>query len=615
MDKYSHKSILSLPDELLVEIFSAVKTHNPNNKAQHASFASSSADIANVRLVCRRFEACSSHLLVHYIKVDGINSESLDKLEAISMHPVIRNGVHIVRLVTQFYSSVYANDIRRFACHAVSRVFGQALRFKQDLEAAEDEEADAEGAMERREEAAVALAKVKAILKTWGRVSLEGIEHATGPWSIDPEKSSQDCMALCRRNSGEDENDEAARHLQLLHVAHQLYRLRYQDQERLRQGDTFTRRFSAAMARMPKAKGIEFHDFGVQQSRTSFQEEPEDNQSRVRFAGTDEYAGLMDIDSLVLPVSWGEALDRSLGDPPVEVLFGIPTAIDKAGARLDRISVQTSTNAEQYYPLFNKVEMSKFVELRTAINRMSLRSFIFLHQDEMKPRARQSASSEETGAFYSFISAVTNSNGLERFWLRLDGGWSDGGLDADRPSGIGPLLLRGAESPERWGQAGWGNLRDMHLSNVALHLSDLSRLGAQLKESGARLEFLTVQRARLLSGTWSLALEVLRGVEVEYEKQLVEPSGAECEDLARASGGRYDTVFGSDKTRSMADDFINGKTENNPLHESDAVEDLSSVDGEDVVVEVTVGGEGEDFPYAGGIENEAASHITWQMAV
>lgn len=615
MDDYSHKSILSLPDELLIEIFSAVKTYNPTNKAQHASFASSSRDIASVRLVCKRFEACSSHLLVHFIKVDGINSESIEKLEAISTHPVIRNGVHIVRLITPFYSSVYANDVRRFAYYAVDRVFGQALRFKEELEAAGDEGPDVQGATERRQEAATALAKVKAILKTWGRVSLEGTDDTTGPWSIDFEKSTQDCMALRRRNSGEDEINEVERHLQLLHIAHQLYRLRYQDQERLRQDDTFIRRFSAAMARMPKAKGIEFHDFDMKQSRNSFQEDLENNQDKFGFPGTDEYAGLMDIDSLVIPMSWDEALDRQLGEPPVEVLFGIPTAIHKAGARLHRISMQTSTCAEQYYPLFKNMEMNKFIELGTAINRMSLRSFIFLHQDEMKPRVRQSPSSEEIDAFDSFVSAVTNSNALKRLWLRLDCGWSDGGLDADRQSGLGPLLLPESDSLERWGQREWSDLRDIHLSNFALHLSDLERLAAQLKESGARLEFLTLQRARLLSGTWSQALEVLRGVEVEYEKQLIEPSGAECEDVTMVRGGRYDTVFGRDQKRSIADDFINGDIEENPLHESYTVELLYSVDGEDVVVEVTVGDETEDLPDAEGIENEVASHVISQIAV
>lgn len=613
---YSPMSILSLPDELLIEIFSAVKTHNPTNKAHHTSFASSSGDIKNVRLVSRRFAACSSHLLLHYIRLDGINSESLEKLEAISSHPIIRNGVHIVRLVTEFYTSVYANDVRQFAWYAVNRVFGQASRFKEDLEAAEDEDADAEGLMERRQEAAVALAKVKAILKTWGRVSLEGMEDAIGSWSVDFDKSTQDCMALRRRNSGDDGKSEVERHLQLLHIAHQLYRLRYQDQERLRQDDTFARRFAAAMARMPRARGIELHDFDLSRNN-SLQDDCDNNQNDSLFPGTDEYAGLVDIDSLVQPMSWDEALDRQLGEPPVELLFRIPIAIHQAGARLDRISMQTSTCAEQYYPLFESVGTKEFIELGTAINRMSLKSFIFLHQDEMKPRVRQPPSSEEIDAFDNFISAVANSSGLERFWLRLDGGWSEGGLDVNRQSGLGPLLIPEADSLERWGQPDWRNLRDIHLTDFALHLSDLERMAAQLEKSGTRLEFLTLQRTRLLSGTWSQALEVLRKVDVEYEKQLIDPKGAECEDVTMMRGGRFDAVFGKswDETRSLADDFINGDMKHNPLHDSYTVEFLYSVDGEDVIVEVTVGDETEDLPDAGEVENEMASHVISQIAV
>lgn len=612
-DTYSPLSILSLPNELLIEIFSAVKAHNPANKAQHTSFASSSREIANVRLVCRRFEACSSHLLVHYVRLDGINSESLEKLEAISRHPVIRNGAHIVRLVTHFYTSTYANDVRRFAWYAVNRVFGQALRYKEDLEAAEDD--DGEGYDERREKGAVALANVKAILKTWGRVSLEGMEDDIGSWSIDFDKSDQDCMALRRRNSGDQGKSEVERHLQLLHIAHQLYRLRYQDQDRLRQNDAFIERFAAAMARMPKAKGIEFHDFQPPQLQTFHDEHGTDISDSFALE-TDEYAGLVDIDSLVQPTSWDEATDRQLGEPPVELLFRLPIAVHRAGARLDRISMQTNTCAEHYYPLFERVGMRDFIELGTAINRMNLKSFIFLHQEEPKPRVRRTPSSEEIDAFDSFISAMTNSRGLERCWLRVDSGWSDGGLDADRQSGLGPFLLPEADSLDRWGQPDWGSLRDIHLSDFALHLSDLERLAAQLKESGTRLEFLTLQRTRLLSGTWAQALEVLRKVEVEYEKQLIEPKGAECEDITIMRGGRYDAVFGRswDETRSLADDFINGDMKHNPLHESYTVEFLYSVDGEDVIVEVTVGDETEDLPDAGDFEDEMATQIISQIA-
>ncbi|KAI3395844.1 hypothetical protein diail_781 [Diaporthe ilicicola] len=607
----SSMSILSLPDELLIEIFSAVKSYNPANQAQHTSFASSSEDIANVRLVCRRFASCSSHLLVHYIRLDGINTESLEKLEAISRHPVIRKGAHIVRLVAEFYAPDLANDVRRFAWYAVNRVFGEALRYKEDVEA--NQEYDVESCKARRQEAAVVLARVKAILKTWSCVSLDEMEDTTG-WSIDFDKSNQDCMALRRRNSGDKDQSEQERHLQLLHIAHQLYRLRYQDQEQLREGDAFVKRFAAAMARMPKAEAIEFHDFQLRKNQ-DLRQDAVDNADFL--PEIDEYAGLLDIDSLVQPMSWDEAIDRHLGDPPVELLFRLPTAIHQAGARLDRLSVQTITCAERYYPLFEKVSTSDFISLGTAISKMSLRSFIFLHQAEMKPRVRQSPSSEEIDAFDGFISAMTNSGGLERFWLRLDRGWSDGGLDADRQSGLGSFLLSEADSVDRWGKPDWGSLQDVHLSDFAVHVSDLERLAAQLRDSGARLEFLTLQRIRLLSGTWSQALEILRRVEVEYEKQLIEPKGAECEDVTMMRGGRYDAVFGRswDDTRSLAEDFINDDMKHNPLNESYTVEFLYSVDGEDVTVEVTVGDETEDLSEAGELQDDMVSQIISQIAL
>ena len=607
------RSILSLPDELLVEIFTAVKTYNPANGAQHAAFASSSEDIANVRLVCQRFAACSSHLLVHYVRLDGINPESLEKLEAISQHPVISKGVHIVRLVAQFYASTFADDLRQFAWYAVNTVFGQALRYKESLDEAEkatnmDDPASVERLVAKKTECVAVLERVKDILKTWSRVSADDSEAVIGRWDINTNKSDQELMVLQRRNSAEEDELEEARHMHLLHLAHGLYRLRYQKQEDLRHNDAFIQRFAAAMARMPRAKGLEIHDFVrgryTQQEYYDFDEPP-----------SDEYAGLIDIDSLTRPMSWDEATDRGFGEPPVEVLFRLPAAVQQAGGRLDRIALQTSTCAEHYYPLLTKASVRDVVDLGRAVHDMRLKTFIFLHQTEMKPRIRRTPAPEAMDAFDNLVTAMTNSEGLEMLWLRLDGGWADGGLDPDRRFSLGSLLLPDGDSLARWAQPPWRNLRDVHLSNFALHLSELERLAAQLRESGTKLGFLTLEKVHLLSGTWAQALELLRNVEVEWEKEITQPQGAECEDVTMMLGGRYDMVFGRwDGVRSLAEEFINGDMKHNPLKDGYTVEMVYSVDGEEVLVEVTVGDESDDLPEPDGLEdNDVVSQIVSQV--
>lgn len=593
--RQSPLNILSLPDELLVEIFEAVKNYRPANGAKHFSFASSSEHIANTRLVCRRFAACSSHLLVPYVRVDGINPESLEKLEEISRHPLIGKGVQIVRLVTKFYTPRYANDLRQFAGYAVNTVFGPALQYKVAFDKEEkatnmDDPDEVARLSIRRQECAAVMENVKAVLKTWSWATVDRTENAISSTYLDSDKPDQEYMKLQRRNSGENDEVEEARNMQLLHLAHGLYRLRYHKQEKLRQDGAFIHRFAAAMARMPRAKGLEIHDFEHKE------DEEQDGYGREVIPG-DPYAGLLDIDSIIQPMSWADATDRDLGEPPVELLFRLPVAIQKVGARLDRIAMLTTTCTEHYYPLFRKAGVRDILDLGMAISSMKLKTFIFRHQVEMKPRVRRTPAREDIDAFDSLITAMTNSDALERLWVRLDSGWSDGGLDPDRGMSLGSLLLADHDSLARWGQPAWKSLRDVHLSDFSLHLSDLGRLAAQLRESNTKLDVLTLQNVHLLSGTWSEALELLRAVDVEWGKELIEPTGAECEDAMMMLGGRYDVVFGRlDGISSLAEDFINGEMKQNPLKDDYTMEMEYSVDGEQVLVGVTVGDQSEDLP-------------------
>ncbi|KUI63422.1 hypothetical protein VM1G_10260 [Cytospora mali] len=608
-------TILSLPDELLVEIFDVVKTCKPSHSVQHGSFASPAQEIASLRLVCRRFTECSSHLLVHHVHLDAINPESLEKLEEISRHPVVGKGVRSVRFVARFYTPIFANDLRRFAWYALNKVFSQAVQYKEAFEEEEsevdlDDPIDVERVLHRKKECAAVMERVKAVLKTWNRVRGDETENVTGPWAVDFEKSDREYMALQRRNSGVKEEAEEARHMQLLHIAHRLYRLRYLRQEKLRQDDNFIQRFAAAMARMPRAKSLEIHDF-------ENDHDAEQCGAYERDVFPDhEYDGLIDIDFLTQPMSWEEATDRGLGEPPVELLFRLPVAVQKSGARLDKISMQTSTCAENYYPLLRKASAQDVIDLGRAVNDMRLKNFVFVHQTEMKPRVRHTPAPEDMKAFERFLTAMTNSGALERLWLRVDSGWSDGGLDPEGRFSHGSLFFSDPEALTRWGQPLWHRLRDVHIADLALRLSDLERLAAQLKEMNIKLEFLTFQKIRLTSGTWSEALEILRTVEVEYEKEIWEPKGAECEDVTMTLGGQHDVVFGKwGGARSLADEFINGDMKHNPLRGDHTLEMIYSEDGEEVPVEVMVGDEfvPEDLPEPDEVGEEVLPPIVSQF--
>lgn len=127
-------TIFSLPNELLIEIFTKVRTYRPNNKALHPDFASSSSDVAAVGLTCRRFAATSSHHLLHYMRLHSINAQSLHKLEEVSCHPLIGKGVRIIRLELRCFVPNLADDINEFATWAAERVLNMARCHRRALE-------------------------------------------------------------------------------------------------------------------------------------------------------------------------------------------------------------------------------------------------------------------------------------------------------------------------------------------------------------------------------------------------------------------------------------------------------------------------------------------------
>lgn len=602
--QYDHSpNILSLPDELLLAIFSTVKSWRPANNARHVDFASSSRDIANVRLACRRFAAASSHLLVHYVRLDGISPRSLHRLESVARHPLLGRGVRIVRLEALYYAPALAGSLASFALYAADKVLRRALEYKRASDA-EVEQAEAQGLegrerlLRRRAEVGATLEKTKAVLKAW-------ISTSRGD-SAEPEVSGE-------------EKQEIERYTRLLRLAHQLYRLRYEEQESLRRNNAFLNRFAAAMARMPKARAFELQDFHHSpQTRQNCEEEEDVAQAGVPDSEDDSngLTSLVDVESLVGPASWDEGLRRQLGSPPSEVLFALPAAMREAGVRLDRFSVQTSARAEEYYPVLRGVGAGQYGRLASAVGHMGVRSFSFVHGGGgggggPQPLASRSAPSpEDAGAFRSYIAAMSGGEGLERLRVVADGGWADGGLDPGHAFGLGDVLAPDAEDaspgaacarvprPRR-------RLVDVHLSNVPLRLSELEDLllvvaaarggGGGRGGPGAGLDFLTLSRARLVAGTWRQALEVLRRLRVGV-KELVEPLGAECGDPAMLRPGRYEAIFraGPGEGGSAAERFINEELEENPLQEGWQVGSAHSVGEEGVAVTEIVKTQDED---------------------
>lgn len=126
-------------------------------------------------------------------------------------------------------------------------------------------------------------------------------------------------------------------------------------------------------------------------------------------------------------------------------------------------------------------------------------------------------------------------------------------------------------------------------------LSDLNNFATHLRDGGAKLDFLSLSRPCLISGSWTDALDTLRDIEVNCEKSLFAPSGAECDDVTMQLTERYERIFCAEPgSGSVAECYINGEVKRNPLRSGWAVDFVYSVNGDEVVVSVVSSEDSED---------------------
>lgn len=548
----SRTGILSLPDELLLDIFNKVKTYRPANKALHPDFASSSADIAAVRLTCRRFAATSSHLLVHYIRLDGINSHSLGRLEAISRHPLVSKGVRVIRLELRCYVPTLASDSREFARWATKRVLNLARyyrrTFEKEVEDLTYEDSNTtEGLMKKRDELATLLGRLRNILDMWSSVSVyEGKNLPTNCSSKIAKDHGQP------HSSESDGHVEAHPYIKFLREAHDLYRRRFEDQEELRRNNAFVVRFAEAMSRMPKVKHLEAQDFQHEPS-TCLTCCDGNNVARAFRTGweTNQSDALLDIDTVVEPMSWAETREHHYSTPPVELLFSLPLAIQNTGCQLESILIRTMTR-EDHLALFLRDSIHEdFTTLSHACHAIGLKSFAFVQSIRPANQILVPLVIEDSGPFKGYIAAMTSSNTLERVRLALDSR-----LKTQNALSFGDVLV----------STSCTNLKDIHVTGLPVHLEDLDNFHNTLESQQLRIDFLTLSRVRLVSGQWTEALEVLRKMRIA-DKEVLEPFGAECESLLmKPQQSGYESVFGVEfGSENEAGRFINGKMEQNPL--------------------------------------------------
>jgi hypothetical protein len=324
----------------------------------------------------------------------------------------------------------------------------------------------------------------------------------------------------------------------VLRRAHEEYRRCFEDQEKLRENESFIQAVAAAFARMPFAKRLEFHDSDYRSWRRyrSYIDQTSDNDALRQ--------------NLVYPVGWEEARLHQLGPPPMEVLVKLPGAIHKAGGFLTGLEIDVPP-LEQYAPLALNDEDVK--NLTAVVQKMKL--FHFRPSSARHPDLWPPPEPGQVKDLVMFLSALLDTESIEDMNLDLDFLWN---IDHPPSFSLGSILTFRP----------WRNLSSISCSGVPLHLSELEQFVQHLV---LPVGFMSLRSIRLLSGSWAEALDILREKTVDY-LSFGSPSGAECEAM---SGKKKKEIFASIVTKSYhggrpgspAELYVRGMIDSNPLRD------------------------------------------------
>jgi hypothetical protein len=291
--------ILDMPDEILIKIFGYVRGWQPEQPDElwFSEYGKGVHEVKNLRLTCRRFCGTSSHLL-HFFRVE-INTESFNRAQEIIVHPTISKGVLGIRVVPRYYEAMMAEDIVTFAQYSVSKLSNATRATEQMI----------------------------SLTAERYKISEEQVtELITKAWEIVDAWDDYVC-------GSEDSADEKVSSYQaLLRPAHEDYPFQFTLQKQLLEDGSFINLIAGGFARMLSARRLEIWDLEFEGSWKKFakgrMDQVTDNQAL--------------IDSMLLPMQWGEARLHGLLGPPAEILVKLPAAIHQSRGLLTALDIEIS---------------------------------------------------------------------------------------------------------------------------------------------------------------------------------------------------------------------------------------------------------------------------------
>ncbi|KAK4442830.1 hypothetical protein QBC34DRAFT_223738 [Podospora aff. communis PSN243] len=582
MDSHStprRLNILDLPDDVLFDIFDCLGTV-PSvaqfywEPEDHDVFKA----MQNMRLVCRRFCARASRLLVPELRVN-ISPESIQCAHKLTQNPDIAAGIRAVRVSLAYRPAEIAYSPTRFRnMHMkVMRSIESSCSYYTEFmhEMPEDE---LEG-----DEVEICKAMDTYTEMTWAWMEWEGPgRNNRGRWF----------------NSGaSDEQKERYVEFQTnLCQCYEEYRRKHEEQKQLLETGSFVSSLAKSLSRIPSPPALRFSDapekdadaYSWRERLTVFANDPttfrqvltsaqtwriiEDHKSLDDTAATHGFPVLDDI--LATEASWEAPIEI----PTVKLLWKLPIALYKAGVQLTKLSVDLLPLFSNFSSLVpraqSKIEdesLAGWSTLATAVQ--SVRK-VSIDAGSHLGRREEHMSSQDQEYLNNYLTALLSSPNLEDICINFYGFKLNTGRRGDRRCTSDMLNPAGSV----FSTARYPNVK--RLSLFALRFTEQHLLGL-LDGIGDKIEDLDLNTVGVSEGGgWTKPLDVLRDKVMRASRY----SGSECEvDLTTLSGGGFDLMpqrswhldlgeapgpdWGKEPFCHIAVDYVLGKQEVNPVAE------------------------------------------------
>ncbi|KAM7210954.1 hypothetical protein V8F06_013668 [Rhypophila decipiens] len=466
-------TILDLPDELLLEIFEWVEDFNPNypftSLRLYGRDRRDINDIRNCRLVCRRFNAVSSQLLVRIVPV-ALTEQSLARFEEISRHPVISKGVVDVEIALHVHGD-WLEDFWDFTSFLEDRILS-VLRFHDSY----DDPLKSWSASVSKDDYYEMMSNAHAFADMLDRIQGDGSDSTT---------------AL-----EEDDDKNMAR----LRTIHGLFTSLLQDERMLIKSGRFFRSVAESMARIPAPRlslNTNVHVWGrgyLIKPRVSMWEIVKE------FVVEKMAMEPLDLRDVIPP-----SLDY---DPIILSLLG---ALQDRDVFLRELDLRL--DCDGVVDFFGSVaDHGDRARISAGMKRLKVLGISYDNE-------RGQFNHEDVVVMEQFIKACSNTPTLERLDLRVKMG---SGEESEVPQLIDlAKCTDNTVSREKLAKV-----------DLNLVLADSSYLKRWIRSLATPMKGLLISDMRLRTGTWKEVLDKLREKDSGYTI-LRRPSGGECADLSK----------------------------------------------------------------------------------